>query len=458
MNAHSTKIISRALGLAGAGCAAAFMLSSPISLNAEVSEEEFRQLKDVVKQLAEKMQSLEKIHQADVQTHEKDLDLIRQLQTKVDETQKTASTAVAKADAAVGKAEAAVDSSRNAPPEIPQATRNFMILGDTEVQYAKGTGHNGGFVFADFAPIFLYRGNENVLFEAGFDFGLQNNATGGGATSTLNLSFAQLDYVINDYATLIAGNMLLPLGEFSERAAGWLNKIPDSPLGRDLLPGAGIGAQLRGAIPLGRRGISVNYAVWGANGPSSTDGTGAAGSLDLGGNVGLRSDNAIANLHGNPAGGGRVGLFLPWKPHYDIELGVSGQASEWDDAGQHLWSATVLDTSIHLSTFVELKGEYIKTHYGSDDLGNVSTEGYWAQAGYKLAGIGYDLPVLRNAELLYRYDAENTGLGTIMHRNTVGLLYYLTSTLWLEADYEFLHSTDPAGQGYLWLLQLSYGF
>ena len=39
-----------------------------------------------------------------------------------------------------------------------------------------------------------------MLFEAGFDFGLQNNAPSGlGYTTTINLSFAQLEYLFSDY-------------------------------------------------------------------------------------------------------------------------------------------------------------------------------------------------------------------------------------------------------------------
>ena len=159
------------------------------------------------------------------------------------------------------------------------------------------------------------------------------------ATSTsFDLSFAQLDYVLNDYMTLCAGDIILPLGTYTERGAGWLNKIPDDPLAIDLVPGSGVGAELRGAIPLGDSGKLLNYAVYGVNGPSSADGTGNAGALDLGGNVGLGSDGAtVANLHGDPVGGARVGVFLPFKPHYDLELGVSVQSGEWDNAGTHLW-------------------------------------------------------------------------------------------------------------------------
>ena len=39
-----------------------------------------------------------------------------------------------------------------------------------------------------------------------------------------------MDYVMNDYMTFAAGDLMLPLGTYSERGAGWLNKIPDDPL------------------------------------------------------------------------------------------------------------------------------------------------------------------------------------------------------------------------------------
>src|ERR1039458_7173868 len=55
------------------------------------------------------------------------------------------------------------------------------------------------------------------------------SGTGGGATTTFDMSFAQLDYLFNDYMTFVAGDMLLPLGTYTERSAGWLNKLPDDP-------------------------------------------------------------------------------------------------------------------------------------------------------------------------------------------------------------------------------------
>ena len=98
-----------------------------------------------------------------------------------------------------------------------------MIVGDAETQFAKIQGQHGAFALFDFAPIFLFRASDKVLFEAGFDINLANNPQDNntpGASTSFSLSFAQLDYVLNQYATLVSGYMLLPLGTYSRAGRG----------------------------------------------------------------------------------------------------------------------------------------------------------------------------------------------------------------------------------------------
>jgi hypothetical protein len=309
-------------------------------------------------------------------------------------------------------------------------------------------------VLADFAPIFLFRASDNVLFEAGFDITLQNGAQpGGGSETHVDLSFAQLDYLMNDYVTVVAGDMLLPLGTYSERAAGFLNKIPDDPFVRDLLPGSGVGLQLRGAIPIGQKADSLTYAAYVVNGPSSIDGSGTSTNLDLGGNVG-----DTPNWHANPSFGGRLGWFHSWKPHYDFELGISGQTGDWDNAGNRLWSAAALDAALHIGPYFEAKGEYIRTMVETDDVGTMRPRGWWVQAGYKLAGLNLDVPLVHNIELMGRYDESNDALGTKTDRYTLGYVYYFSNTFLFEGDYEWIHSTNPEDDHNRFIFQLSYGF
>jgi hypothetical protein len=449
----------------------------PPRATAQVSLIDFNALKEMVQKLSEQVQSLQQTNIIKEQTHEKDMQQLKQLQEKLAETQQIATNAEQKS----------IEAAQTQPlprQPIDEATvnHNFQILGDAEFQYAKAAGQHGTFMQADFAPIFLYRGGENILFEAGFDFILQNNggtpgtvsdsagdttatSNSTGYTTTVNLSFAQLDYTMNDYMTLCVGNLLLPLGTYSERSAGWLNKFPDSPLAVGLVPGTGVGAELRGAVSLGDAGKFLNYSVWGVNGPGSADGTGTASQLDIaGGNVGFRSDGGVANLHGQPSGGARLGVFMPFKPHCDLELGISGQSGEWDNAGNHLWSAGVFDAALHLGPNFEAKGEYILSRFGSDDMGLIRQQGWYAQAGYKLAGLNLELPVINDLELVGRYDSlhnaydsANNAFDFNTQRYTAGFIYYITNTLLFEGDYEFLHSTDPSQVDQL-ILQLSYGF
>ena len=385
-------------------------------------------------------------------THQQDQSQIVDLKRQLGETQAVATNAQAAAESATSKAEAAI-----LPPRNP--THDFMVLGDAEVQFGKSQGQHNTFVLADFAPIFLFRANDNVLFEGGFDVTLANNvdANGkpiGGSSTDVSLSFAQIDYLFNNYATFVAGDMLLPLGTYSERAAGWLNKIPDDPLARDLLPGSGVGVQLRGALPIGPSGQALTYSAYGVNGPSSNDGTGNAGQLDLGGNVG-----DTPNLHSYPSGGGRVGWFMPWKPHVDLELGLSGQSGEWDNAGRELWTAGVIDAALHLGPSIEFKGEYINTWVQTDDAGTYHPHGGWIQGGYKLSGLNLELPVINNVELVGRYDKINDAQGTKTERGTVGYVYYFSNTLLFEGDYEWLRSHGPEALPHeRYVFQLSYGF
>jgi hypothetical protein len=440
------KTCRRLSGLVAAGCALGLMFPMPAA--ATVSDAGFNALKDLVQQMNNKLQSLEQTNQMDQQT-------IQQLQQQLGVTKKTADDAEQKSIAAAQAQTAPVP---HMPIDETTVNHNFQMLGDAEIQYTKTKGQNGTFLMADFAPIFLYRAGDNILFEAGFDTTLQNNAPNSpGSSTSFDLSFAQIDYVINDYVTFAGGDLLLPLGTYVQRGAGWLNKIPDDPLAVDaLLPGSGVGGMLQGAVPVGEAGKFINYSVYGVNGPSSSDGTANADALDLGGNVGTTSNGTTANLHKNPSGGGRVALFVPFKPHYDFELGLSGQSGEWDDAGQYLWSAGVLDAAVHLGPNFQINGEYIQTGYGSDQ-GFIRQNGGFVQSGYKLAGLNREFSIINNIELVGRFDYLNDGLGTVTRRYTVGYIYYFTNTLLFEGDYEFLNSNDPSQADQL-ILQLSLGF
>ena len=117
-----------------------------------------------------------------------------------------------------------------------------------------------------------------------------------------------------------------------------------------------------------------------------------------------------------------------------------------------------MDAALHLGPNFEARSEYILTRYGSGDQGEVTQQGWFAQAGYKLAGLNLELPAINNLELVARYDAVHDGLNARVERYTAGFIYYITNTLLFESDYEFLHSPEPTQQVDQLILQLSYGF
>lgn len=434
---------------------------------ADVSDQEFRALKNLVLQQGRRLDQLEQAHASDQKKveeyqkqHEEDLQEIQRLKQPVLGSERTIVPGPPTAEAPVAPPVHPV-------PPAPSATHNFLLAGDAEVQFGKVGGSHSAFAFADFAPIFLFRAQDNILFEAGFDAILQNTTTptapGGlhdsGSGTAVDLTFATLDYMFSDYSTFVGGLMLLPLGTYSERSAGWLNKIPDDPLARDLLPGSGVGLQFRGAVPVGSSGQSLTYAMYAANGPSSNDGTANHDQLDFGGNVGIKSDGNFGNLHGSPSAGGRLGWFKPWKAHYDLELGVSGQSGTWDDADRHQWSAGVLDGALHVGSNVEIKGEYIQTWLDTADAGTLHPRGWWVQGSYKLAGLNINAPMINNLELVARYDAKRDSTAKInTDRYTLGYVYYFSNTLLFEGDYEFHRSNDPDENHNLFVFQMSYGF
>jgi type II secretory pathway pseudopilin PulG len=416
-----------------------------------VTDEQFQQMQLQMQQQSQEIQDLQKARQEDKQEIQKLKDQLGVTQKTTDDTQKKVEETQKKVEE-TQQAAAQVQPVHPVPVEGILATHNFSLVGDAEVQFGKTEGQHSTFMLADFAPIFLYRAGDNVLFEAGFDIGYQSNhPQGSGATTQVNMSFATIDYLFNDYVTVVAGEMLLPLGTYNERNAGWLNKIPDDPLpySQGILPGNGTGIQLRGSKSIGDSGQMVTYSIYGVNGPQSIDGTGNSTNIDF-------AD--VVNQHATPSAGGRIGWFYPWRPHWDIEFGESGESGTWDNNGKYQWSGNVVDAALHLSPYFEAKGEYIYTWQQTADRGTIAPRGWWVQAGYKLSGLQLELPMVNSVELVYRYDTVNDGLGTETDRQTVGCVYYITNTFQFEGDYEFVHSTDPSQANNELIVQLSYGF
>src|SRR5579859_1430690 len=132
-----------------------------------VTDEEFKALQQQMQQQSQQIQDLQNTRQEDKQEIQKLKDQIGATQKTTEETQQTATAAA--------EAAAKVQPIHPVPSEGILSTHNVSLVGDAEVQFAKTEGQHGSFLLADFAPIFLYRAGDNVLFEAGFDIAVHNN-------------------------------------------------------------------------------------------------------------------------------------------------------------------------------------------------------------------------------------------------------------------------------------------
>ena len=150
----------------------------PFRTIAEVSDADFANLKAMVEQLNTEVQTLKA-------THEEDQATIHKLETEGPQDGRDGRHREAGSPAATTAATAAAQATP-APAQGSTATHDFMVVGDAEVQYGQTLhpSQHAAFTLADFAPIFLFRTADNVLFEAGFDVTLANNAPNGTGYTT----------------------------------------------------------------------------------------------------------------------------------------------------------------------------------------------------------------------------------------------------------------------------------
>src|SRR5205814_820642 len=115
------------------------------------------------------------------------------------------------------------------PPAAPLAepilgTTKFHIGGFGTATFEARNGDVSNFS-ATFNPIFLWELTPKLLFESRLEIEPSGSGT------NLELEYAELTYLLNDYMTLGAGEFLTPSNVFVERfEALWINKMPDRPL------------------------------------------------------------------------------------------------------------------------------------------------------------------------------------------------------------------------------------
>lgn len=355
-----------------------------------------------------------------------------------------------------------------------QTYNNFKIDSIVSQQYKpsktqfmiRGYGHTGlnftntederesSYVGSAFAPIFLFKHSDKLLFEAELEFVLEGNEL------EVGLEYANVMYVLNKNMTVRAGKFLLPFGTFMERLhPAWINRLPTAPLGYGhdgIAPSSGIGVELRGAFDLG--GPKLNYSVYSTNGPRIKDGSIEPEEAGM-----LQFQNYEDN-NNSKAFGGRIGL-LPFADS-STEIGFSAYStnkvgatdSQYENVGAFLYA---LDFAFvkQFSGFgiIDIKGQYNNsnvddaTYTELDEFGNPEeytfnneSNSFYTQLSYRPTTSESDF--MKKLEFVGRYSNYNAPVGAEWsgesEQYAFGLNYWLTWRSLIKVAYQ---TTDSVG-------------
>jgi hypothetical protein len=326
------------------------------------------------------------------------------------------------------------------------------ILGDSTTA-ANGLGRPstpGGFYFGEFTPDFLLKLNDWIFLEAELGIGSDGSVSAG--------SFAQADFFINDWLTIIAGRFVAPIGWYNERLNNpWINKLPgDAPGSGPLLwqqvlpPMALLGVQAQGSFYLGCSPIKLEYNAYVSNGLNLTPAT--AGSPDINELANLQNMTDSFNIITNDKMvGGRLGL---WWPEMGLAGGVSGMVNGDYVAGgfEDSYSLWAVDFNYHKGDW-DVRAEYGSAYQqvGSFQRAPIRRQGFYAQVAYR----PWEVPCkyVQNLEFVYRYSyvtfpGLNTGeldlttFGTPMdvplrrQQNEFGINYYFYPRMVFKLAYQ----------------------
>jgi hypothetical protein len=276
------------------------------------------------------------------------------------------------------------------------------ILGDTATA-ANGAGRPGtpgGFYFGEFTPDFYLKLNDWILLEAEVSVNANGSASAG--------AFAQADFFVTDWLTIIAGRFVAPIGWYNERINNpWVNKLPaDAPGSAPLLwlqvlpPFSMLGVQAQGSFYVGASPIKMEYNVYISNGLNLTPAK--AGNPTINELANLENmESTFSVITNDKAVGGRIGL---WWPEAGFAVGLSGMyngdyvAGGFEDSIS-LWA---VDLNYHKGNW-DLRAEYGMTQQqaGSFIPCHIRRQGFYAQAAYRPCDCSNKY--VQNVELVYRY-------------------------------------------------------
>lgn len=334
----------------------------------------------------------------------------------------------------------------------------FMIrgYGHTGFSYADVNGESGStFDGGTFAPIFLFKHGDRLMFEAELEFELSDGEF------EIGFEYADIMYVINDYITVRAGKFLLPFGTFMERLhPSWINRFSSKPLGfghGGISPGSDVGVELRGAFHLGN--TKWNYSTYVVNGPTLNEGDDEPEEAGM-----LHFENLLDN-NTNKAVGGRLGFF----PLSDssLEIGASAysagstaeKGSEYEDVGAFLYAFDLSYVKLisPINGVIDIKAQYNNTsvddtfyfdpEHGETYTFDNSSDAYYVQLSYRPTMAGNDF--VKNLEFVGRYTELNTPEGAEWEskasQTSFGINYWLSWRSLIKVSYETMDKEGGHG-------------
>jgi len=280
--------------------------------------------------------------------------------------------------------------------ETPLSIYGALSVGYQKIQNATP----GGFYFGEFTPDFLLKLNDWILLEAEIGIGSDGSVSAG--------SFAQADFFVNDWLTIIAGRFVAPIGWYNERLNNpWVNKLPTDAAGTapllwlQVLPAMSmLGVQAQGSFYLGCSPLKLEYNAYISNGLNLTPATPGMPTIDELANLENMTDT-FSIISNDKAIGGRLGL---WWPEKGLEAGFSAMTNGDYVAGGSEDSINLIavDLNYHKGNW-DARAEYgMVWQHAEDFIGeNIRRQGFYTQVAYR----PYDSinKYLQKLEYVYRY-------------------------------------------------------
>ena len=239
------------------------------------------------------------------------------------------------------------------------------------------------FIYADITDRIKFA--TEIEFERGGNNAPQTGAGGTFGDGSINIEFAQLDYLINEPVNIRAGLLLMPVGKFNLLHDSPLNDLVDRPMvSRIIIPSTWFeaGAGIYGTLYPSSQS-KLDYEVYAVNGMSQT-----AGAITDAGVRGARG-SVSRDRDDNKAVVGR----LAFSPMLGIEVAGSGYHGTYKPSagavGTGRISIFALDWTLQRGPF-EIIGESAWSRISNNDatgaagnpIGPAGMQGYYIQGNY----------------------------------------------------------------------------